>query len=62
MNLMTESIVPDCFDLDPMRMPLRVDLDLPPHILDKLQDQSDATGRSLDEIILEIIGKSVCDI
>lgn len=59
MNLMTESNVPDCFDLNRMRMPHRVDLDLPPHILAKLKEQSDATGRSLDEIILEIIGKSV---
>ena len=59
---MTELVVPDYFDLDPLRMPLRVDLDLQQHILVELQKQSAASGRSLDEIILEIIGRGVCDI
>lgn len=59
---MTDSPVPDHFDLDPGRMPLRVDLELSDEIRGKLEIVCIATGRSLDEVILQILAKSVDDI
>lgn len=62
MNLMTDSPVPDHFDLDPGRMPLRVDLELSDKIRRKLELICAATGRSMDEVILEILANSVDNI
>lgn len=59
---MTDSPVPDHFDLDPGRIPLRVDLELSDKIRRKLEMICAATGRSLDEVILQILAKSVDDI
>lgn len=59
---MTDSPVPDHFDLDPGRIPLRVDLELSDKIRRKLEMICAATGRSLDEVILQILSKSVDDI
>lgn len=58
---MADSSVPDHFDLDPRRMPLRVDLELPQKVRGKLEMISAATGRSMDEVILEILASSVDD-
>lgn len=62
MNLMTDSPVPDHFDLDPGRMPLRVDLELSEKVHRKLEMMCAATGRSIDEVILEILASSEKDI
>ena len=59
---MTDSPVPDQFDLDPGRIPLRVDLELSDKMRRKLEMICVATGRSLDEVILQILAKSVDDI
>jgi len=55
------SQTPDHFDLDPARHPVKINLQLPRSVLEKLQHQSSVTGRSIDELILEILDNSLED-
>jgi hypothetical protein len=47
------------FRLDPSRFPRSLELSLDPEVLEQLQEQARATGRSVDEIILEILDQSM---
>ena len=45
----------DLFRIDPSNLPKKLDIDLPPALLEQLEKHAAATGRSLDELILEIL-------
>lgn len=47
------------FRLDPERMPQRLDLMLRPEQLDGLERLAARSGRSLDEIVVELIARQV---
>ena len=53
------SQVPDYFDLDPSKHPVKVELQLPGLVLEKLYQLSQASGRSMDELVLEILDNSL---
>jgi hypothetical protein len=44
---------------DLMRLPRRIELDLTPEVLDELQRRSDASGRSVEELALELIDRAL---
>lgn len=47
--------------LNPQRMPKTLEFDLPAHLLDRLQHEAQRSGRSVDEIIIEILDRSIHD-
>jgi hypothetical protein len=47
------------FRLEPSRFPRSLQLSLAPEVLGALHEQARATGRSIDEIILEILDQSM---
>lgn len=49
------------FTLDPSKFPKRVDLTLPPEIEAKLEEMALRSGRSIDEVILEILDRSMSE-
>lgn len=55
------SQTPDYFDLDPSRHPAKINLQLPGSVLEKLQHLSSEEGRSIDELIPEILDNSLGD-
>jgi hypothetical protein len=44
---------------DLMRLPRRIELELTPEALDELQRRSDASGRSVKELALELIDRTL---
>jgi predicted DNA-binding protein len=52
-------LAPDSFNLDAVRYPVRVDLELSESLHGELCRLSTTTGRSLEEIILEAIDKEL---
>jgi hypothetical protein len=42
-----------------MRLPRRIELDVTPEVLDELQRRSDASGRSVEELALELIDRAL---
>jgi hypothetical protein len=51
----------DKFKFDPQKLPRRIELDLPPHIQEYLEKLVATTGRSMDELILEMLDKDLQD-
>ncbi|QCH15503.1 ribbon-helix-helix protein, CopG family [Synechococcus sp. CB0101] len=49
------------YRIDPDKLPKKLDIDLPPALLKKLAENAAATGRSLDELILEILDQYLQD-
>jgi hypothetical protein len=49
------------FRIDPEKLPKQLDIDLPPHVEEQLLKLTAATGRSLDELILEILDQYLQD-
>jgi predicted DNA-binding protein len=49
------------FRLDPSKLPQKLDIDLPPALAEHLRRTAAATGRSVDELILEIIDRYLQD-
>jgi hypothetical protein len=45
----------DTIPADLERLPIRLDLELPPAVLEQLQTLSQTTGRSIDELALQLI-------
>ena len=45
----------DQFRIDPDKLPKQLDIDLPSDVAEKLEKTSAATGRSVEELILEIL-------
>jgi hypothetical protein len=48
-------MAPDTIPADLARFPRRLDLELPPAVLEQLQSLSQTTGRSIDELALQLI-------
>ena len=51
----------DKFKFDPKKLPRQIELDLPPHIHEYLSKLVASTGRSMDELILEMLNKDLQD-
>jgi hypothetical protein len=51
----------DRYRIDPSKLPKQLDIDLPPHVEEQLLKLAAATGRSLDELILEILDQYLQD-
>jgi predicted DNA-binding protein len=51
----------DRFRIDPEKLPKQVDLDLPPALVEQLLRTAARTGRSMDELILEILDQYLQD-
>ncbi len=47
----------DRFRIDPDKLPKQLDIDLPPDVAEQLEKTAAATGRSVDELILEILDR-----
>lgn len=45
----------DRFSIDPAKLPKQLDLELPAPVFEQLNKISAKTGRSIDELILEIL-------
>lgn len=60
-NWMMENVPDDQFRIDPTKLPRQLDIDLPPAVLEQLQKDAAATGRSVDELILEILDRYLQD-
>lgn len=58
---MTTNDPEDQFRIDPSKLPKQLDIDLPPAVLEQLEKTAAATGRSVDELILEILDKYLQD-
>ncbi len=47
----------DRYQIDPGKLPKQLDIDLPPDVAEQLEKTAAATGRSVDELILEILDR-----
>jgi hypothetical protein len=47
------------FSLDPTKFPQKLEIDIPPRVMDILEKKASATGRSIDELILELIDEGL---
>ena len=45
--------------LDPLRLPQRLEINLPSEVLAVLQRKAEGSGRSIDEIILEVLDREL---
>lgn len=45
--------------LDPLRLPQRLEINLPSEVLAVLQRKAESSGRSIDEIILEVLDREL---
>ncbi|MGA1713476.1 MAG: Arc family DNA-binding protein [bacterium] len=51
----------DRYRLDPDKFPKQLELDLPPEVLDRLQEVATRSGRSVNELILEVLDQYLQD-
>ena len=51
----------DRYQLDPARFPQRLDLELDPAVLERLQALADRSGRSISEMAAELLGRLIGD-
>ena len=51
----------DLLRIDPSKLPKKLDIDLSPALIEQLEKHAAATGRSLDELILEILDRHLED-
>lgn len=47
--------------LDPSRFPQRLDLELDPVVIERLQELADRSGRSISEVATELLGRIMGD-
>jgi len=47
------------FNFDPSKFPKKLEIDIPPRVMEILEEKSAATGRSIDELILELIDEGL---
>lgn len=47
------------FSIDPTKLPKQISLDLSPAVEEHLRKRAAASGRSVDELILEILDKAL---
>ena len=47
------------FDFDPSKLPQKLEIDIPARVMETLEKKSEATGRSIDELILELIDEGL---
>lgn len=55
----TPDPTPEAFKLDPRKLPTTVELELSPSTLEQLERRAGATGRSIDELILELLNQEL---
>ena len=48
--------------LDPARLPLRLELEMPEMLLQRLQLLSERSGRDLDEIVISLLDRQLSDL
>ena len=51
----------DQYRIDSSKLPKQLDIDLPPAVQEQLEKTAAATGRSIDELILEILDQYLQD-
>jgi fructose-1,6-bisphosphatase/sedoheptulose 1,7-bisphosphatase-like protein len=51
----------DYYRIDPIKLPKQIDIDLSPAVEEQLLKLAAATGRSVDELILEILDQGLQD-
>ena len=51
----------DCYRIDPTKLPKQIDIDLSPAVEEQLLKLAAVTGRSVDELILEILDQGLKD-
>ena len=51
----------DQYRINPDKLPKQIDLDLPPELIERLNSLAAASGRSVDELILEILDQGLQD-
>ena len=51
----------DRYRIDPTKLPKPIELDLMPELKEKLHALSERSGRSIDELILEILDRALRD-
>jgi hypothetical protein len=51
----------DRYRIDPSKLPKQLDIDMHPAVLAQLERDAAATGRSVDELILEILDRYLQD-
>lgn len=49
------------FHLEPSRFPQRLDLELDPLVIQRLQELADRSGRSISEVATELLGRQMGD-
>ena len=47
------------FKIDPSKLPKQIEIDVPQRLLEQLEKKSKETGRSLDELLLELLDKEM---
>jgi hypothetical protein len=47
------------FHFDPSKFTQKLEIDIPPRVMEILEKKSEATGRSIDELILELIDEGL---
>ena len=60
-GVVNNSAAEDCFYLDPDKLPKQINIDMPPAVAEHLRKVIAATGRSMDELIIEILDKGLQD-
>jgi hypothetical protein len=56
---MADASVPGLSALDPAQMPRWISLDLDPIVVSYLERQSAATGRCIDELVLQVLDRAL---
>ena len=51
----------DQYRINPDQLPKQIDLDLPPELIRRLSSLAAVSGRSVDEVILEILDQGLQD-
>jgi hypothetical protein len=47
------------FALDPNKFPQKLEIAIPPRVMEYLENKSAVTGRSVDELVLELIDEGL---
>ena len=49
----------DCYRIDPDKLPKQIDIEIPSDLKESLLKMAAASGRSIDELILDILDKAL---
>lgn len=58
---MTDLNSEDQYKIDPSKLPKQLDIDLPPEVAAQLEKDAAEVGRSVDELILDILDRYLQD-